>query len=169
MENDKVKLRALEPEDANLIFHWENDPEVWHHGTNHVPYSLQQIREYIKSVKDVFSDKQVRFMIDLKSGPCIGMVDLFDFEPIHQRAALGVLIDKEYRQKGYAREALQLLIDYASNQLGLHQVHCSIRSGNKESIRLFENVGFEKVATLPQWLRNGKAWENELIYSRRLE
>lgn len=108
-------------------------------------------------------------MIDLKSGPCIGMVDLFDFEPIHQRAALGVLIDKEYRQKGYAREALQLLIDYASNQLGLHQVHCSIRSGNKESIRLFENVGFEKVATLPQWLRNGKAWENELIYSRRLE
>jgi diamine N-acetyltransferase len=168
VETENLKLRVPEPEDAPLIFQWENDPDVWRHGSHHLPFSLQQIKDYINAIKDVFSDKQIRFMIDLKSGPCIGMVDLFDYEPLHQRAAVGVLLDKDYRNNGYAGQAIQLLMTYASEQLGLHQIHCSIRSGNEQSIRLFEKNGFKKIATLPQWLRKGKGWENELIYSRVL-
>lgn len=65
-----ISLRALEPEDATLVFMWENDRSLWQYGSTQAPLSLHQIRQYIDSYNDdVFSSCQLRLMITLHGTP----------------------------------------------------------------------------------------------------
>lgn len=92
-EKPQVKLRALEPEDLNFLYEIENDEMIWNVGLTNVPYSKNLLLDYIASSSgDIFSDKQVRMIIVNERGEDVGMVDLIDFSPAHQRAELGLVI-----------------------------------------------------------------------------
>ena len=83
----------------------------------------------------------------------VGAIDLFDFEPFHQRAGVGILIaNKEHREKGMATEALAILIGYAFKTLRLHQLYCSIATNNEPSINLFTKAGFILIGEKKDWL-----------------
>lgn len=159
--NNQVTLRALEPSDLQYLYAWENDPRVWFHSSTTRPLSKQTLQLYIDSVEDIHTDKQVRLVIALDE-KAIGCVDLFDYDPLHQRAAVGIMVDQEYEGKGHSKQAIILLKEYAFNQLGLHQLYCSIAQNNTRSIHLFENVGFTITGTKKEWLRNNKSWVDEL-------
>ena len=105
-------------------------------------------------------------MIDLlPSGPSVGCVDLFDLDPRHHRAHVGILIANcEDRMKGYASEALSLLKTYAFSHLNLHQLFCQIGDQNKRSISLFEKQGFTKSGTLKEWLMYDDEWHDVHTY-----
>ncbi len=76
----------------------------------------------------------------------MGAIDLFDFDPHHRRAGVGVLIaDQSDRGKGYAAEALETLVIYGFEVLGLHQLWCNIAASNQASIQLFTSAGFTLV------------------------
>ena len=68
----------------------------------------------------------------------IGMIDLFDFNPQHKRAGIGIVIHPDFQQKGFASEALSLLIQYAFTHLQLHQLYANILTDNEKSLQLFE-------------------------------
>ena len=91
LENETIRLRALEPEDLELLYRWENNPELWSLGNTMSPYSRYILKEYIReSHRDIFDLKQLRLMIELRStGAAVGTVDLYDFEPHHRRAGIG--------------------------------------------------------------------------------
>ena len=93
----------------------------------------------------------------------IGSIDLFDFEPSNRRAGLGILIHKDYRNKGYASKALDMMIEYAFTTLHLHQVYCNIGEDNMESLRLFQNKGFKSVGIKEDWIRVNSSWHNEIM------
>ena len=119
---------------------------------------------------DIFSTRQLRFMID-KVQPAdqlntIGTIDLYDFEPAHRRAGVGVLIISEERGKGYASEALELLIDYAFNTLNLHQLFSHISSSNIVSLNLFAKHKFEMAGLKKEWLLIDNQWVDEYILQR---
>ena len=64
-----VKLRAMEPEDLDLLYQIENDSSIWHVGTNNVPYSRYVLHDYIAHASgDIYTDKEVRMMIDNEQG-----------------------------------------------------------------------------------------------------
>ena len=93
LSNDTITLRAIEPEDIELLFSWENDPEIWEVSHTLVPYSKYILALYIKNAdKDIYESKQLRLMIDTADGKTIGAIDLFDFEPYHSRVGVGLLI-----------------------------------------------------------------------------
>lgn len=162
-------LRALEPEDALLVFQWENDVDVWKHGETIAPYGLHEIKNYIASVKDIFADKQYRFIIAQKeSKEALGMVDLFEFDARHQRSAVGIYIAREKRNEQYGRESLMLLEKYCKEQLDLHQLHCTVRSGNDNSLQLFGSCGFKEYGRRKQWLKNGDEWEDQVMLQKIL-
>jgi diamine N-acetyltransferase len=169
-ENKRVKLRAVEPPDAELMYEWENDTAIWLVSNTIMPFSKHIIHKFIENAhQDIFETKQLRLMIDAKdigSNPVtIGSIDLFDFEPQHQRAGVGILIcNKNYRQRGYARGALELLIAYAFNILLLHQLYCNISSDNESSIRLFSSMGFKKIGVKKDWIRLRHGFLNEEMY-----
>ena len=144
---NKIRLRAIEPTDLNFMYTIENDPNIWRVGNTLVPYSRHQLEQYILSSQhDLYAEKQLRLMIDLlqpeNDKTTIGVIDLYDFEPHHKHAGVGIFVLPEEQEKGYATEALQVLIRYCFEILKLHMLHCSITADNTPSIRLFEKAGF---------------------------
>ena len=173
LDNNTIILRALEPGDVDLLYRWENNPEYWFVSNTRTPFSRDVIRQYVEnSHKDIYELKQLRLMIQLKAPPAdrslaVGAIDLFDFDPYHLRAGVGILIaEKEQRSRGLASDALQLLIDYAFSVLGLHQLYCNIASDNELSIKLFTKLGFEQTGEKTDWLRTDSGWINELIFQK---
>lgn len=169
MNGLKVRLRALEPDDVEILYRWENDRSIWHLSTTIVPLSRFALEQYvIGSGQDLYTSRQLRLMIDLTepiSGiKTIGSIDLFEFEPTHQRAGVGILILKDFRQKGYASEAMELLIRYSFETLQLHQLFCNISPDNLESIKLFESKGFQYIGTKKEWNRIRNKWEDESMF-----
>lgn len=93
----------------------------------------------------------------------VGAIDLFNFDPFHLRAGVGIMIDKPCRGRGYAGEALELLIRYSFDTLRLHQLFCHIREDNQESINLFKKRNFQITGKKEDWLWDGQNWNAELF------
>ena len=119
LSNDIISLRAIEPEDIELLYSWENDPEIWEVSHTLVPFSKYILALYIQNAdKDIYESKQLRLMIDTVEGKTIGAIDLFDFDPYHSRIGIGLLIyAPDKRSKGYASASLELLIPYCFQKL----------------------------------------------------
>ncbi len=174
LENDIVKLRALEPNDIELLFEWENDSNVWAVTNTLMPISRLILEKYIEdATQDIFTSRQVRLMIDSKLNDenqhikTVGAVDLFDFDPLHFRAEIGVLIyEKEQRKKYFATEALKIVFRYAFQTLMIHQLYCSIAEDNEVSVHLFQNLGFQIVGKKLDWLRTPNGWKNEYLLQK---
>lgn len=155
-------LRALEPEDLDFLFSVENDETFWEISSTQTPFSKYILEQYLlNSHKDIYEAKQLRLVIsDYKNQP-LGLIDLFDFDAKNKRAGIGILIYKETnRKKGYGREALRLLVNYAFNQLELHQLYCNISEDNYNSLKLFLNEGFEEVGLIKDWNCHHGAYKN---------
>ena len=125
LSNDRIYLRAVEPEDMDVMYEMENDPSMWDISNFTVPYSRYVLRQYIEGSQcDVFADKQLRLMIMSKSDHRIlGTIDITDFVPLHSRGEVGIAVHKDYRRQGYASDALQLLCEYAFDFLSLTQLY----------------------------------------------
>jgi len=167
LENDKTKLRALEPTDVDLIYNWENDTNIWEVSNTITPFAKHIIKAYIESAHlDIYQTKQLRLIIETSSSP-IGTIDLFDFDPYNLRAGIGILIaEDKNKQKGYATSALELFINYAFNTLGLHQLFCNISESNTASLKLFKNAGFEIIGNKKDWNKSVDGFENEYILQK---
>ncbi|MBT3209997.1 MAG: GNAT family N-acetyltransferase [Bacteroidetes bacterium] len=168
LENDFVKLRAIELSDADIIYKWENDPSVWKLSNTIVPFSRYIIRKYVEnSHLDIYETKQLRLMIDAKNmseNSTIGAIDMFDFDPYHNRAGIGILIgEDENKGKGYASAALELFINYAFSHLGLHQLFCNITANNDHSLNLFRKHKFEIVGEKKEWIKTHEEFLNEYM------
>ncbi len=170
LEWGKIRFRALEPEDIDILFEWENDTEIWEISNTCEPFSKYILAKYIKdSQRDIYESKQMRMMIETLEGHPVGAIDLFDFDPFHFRAGVGILIhSKNDRKLGYATDALELLCKYASEYLRLHQLYANITEDNIASIHLFRKVGFERVGIKKDWRRTLNGWKNELLFQKIL-
>ncbi len=161
-QSGDIKLRALEPEDLGLLLAWENDSAYWTHSQQRTPYSEYLMREYLKEAgQDLFEAKQLRLMVTYQE-EAIGLVDLFDFDPDHQRAALGILIGAEkYRGKGLAKAALKLFLNYAFPSFNLRQVYVGVAAHNAASLALFKSCGFSEYGLRKAWYRQGDQFVDE--------
>lgn len=162
-----IQLRALEPEDLEILFKWENNTNIWNVSNTLTPFSRFIIKQYLENYhKDIYELKELRLIIDLKHDnnkfTAIGLIDLFDFDPFHNRAGVGIVINNtNERGKNYATNALKLLIEYSFNYLKLNQLYCNIATSNAPSLKLFKNCGFEIIGTKKKWLRSPNGWEDE--------
>jgi diamine N-acetyltransferase len=166
-----ITLRAVEPEDLDLLYVWENDRSVWHVGNTLVPFSKYQLKQYIASdPSNIFTHLQMRLMIDCRQRASpVGIIDLFDFEPIHKRAAVGLLIASEKdRRQGYAKNALLQMIEYCRNILYLNQIYCNVAASNIPCINLFKKLNFNITGTKKEWLCTENGWDDELIMQRKV-
>ncbi len=171
LENENLVLRALEPEDVDLLYEWENDIKLWQFSNTLTPFSRFQLKQYIEaSSLDLYQTKQLRLIIELSDSDrsVVGMIDLFDFDPYHQRAGVGIMVHEKWRKRGFAGEALSLFTAYCEQHLGLHQIYCNISKSNKPSIALFEAAGFKLIGNKKDWLKTKNAYEDELMYQKIL-
>jgi len=167
LKGETLYLRALEPNDLEFIYELENDESIWEVSNTQTPYSRFLIRQYLENAhQDIYEAKQLRLAICKDQDfPAIGLIDLFDFDAKNNRAGVGVLIrNQDHRNSGIGTEALGLLIEYAFEQLNLHQLYANIDIENEISIRLFTKFGFEKIGVKKQWnLVNGH-YKDEALF-----
>jgi diamine N-acetyltransferase len=165
LENHTIKLRALEPEDLEILYRWENDVLFWSAGNTLAPYSKFVLRQYMESqADDLYKTRQLRLMVELKEeGKAIGTLDMFDFDPFHNRAGIGILIIPEYQSKGLGAQALQLFIDYVFRFLKIGQLYCTIAENNEASLSLFQKQGFSISGKLLSWFHTTDGWVDTYI------
>jgi len=165
-----VTLRAMEPEDLDMLYRMENDTSLWSLGQTNVPYSRYVLHDYIsQSSGDIYTDKQVRLVIENEEKETVGVADLTTFDPKNQRAEVGIVIMNRHRGKGYAAEAMRLLHHYAQATLHLHQVYAVVPGSNEVSLRLFHRLGYRQQGILGEWLFDGTAYHDAVLFQKILQ
>jgi diamine N-acetyltransferase len=140
----------------------ENDRDIWGVSDTLAPLSRHALREYLAhAATDIYVVRQLRQVVTTEiSGVAVGVVDLFEYDPLHLRAGVGITILARERRHGYARQALELLQEYARDVLRLHQIYATVGVSNLPSMRLFRAAGFRRVGTRRAWLRTASGWED---------
>ncbi|PKA81914.1 diamine N-acetyltransferase [Ulvibacter sp. MAR_2010_11] len=163
----KIILRALEPTDLDFLYILENDEEVWEVSNTTTPYSKFVLKQYLENAhRDIYEVKQLRLAICMTASERpLGFVDLFDFDPKHNKVGVGIVVfGEENRRKGFACEALQLICNYCFTHLNMHQVYANITEDNKGSIVLFEKAGFVQSGVKKDWILSEGSYKNELLF-----
>ena len=166
LQGNTIFLRALEPEDLAFIYHIENDETIWEVSNTQTPYSKFLITQYLENAhQDIYEAKQLRLAICKNENlEAIGLIDLFDFDPKNKRAGVGIIIQNEVdRNKGFGKEALGLMINYAFHQLQLHQLYANIGTENLPSLSLFTTFGFEKIGVKKDWNFTNNSFHDEVL------
>lgn len=170
LQNDRIRLRAMEPDDCRAMYRWENDTTLWSLGETTRPFSRAVLDDFIRnSSLDLYQARQLRLIVELRDAASpIGCVDLFAFDPLNRRAGVGILIyDPLHRRQGYGSDALNLLIDYAFRHLELRQLWADIPVSNTASLRLFERAGFTGDALRRQWVRRSDGTYEDARFLQR--
>ena len=162
----KIHLRALEPEDLDFLYTIENNESFWEVSSTQTPFSRFILEQYIvNSHQDIFEAKQLRLIIvDNITNISVGMIDLFEFNPLHKRAGVGILIIESEQHKGFASEAIELLINYSFNQLNLHQLFANITADNTKSLELFKKLNFKKIGVKKEWIFSKGDFKDEILF-----
>ncbi|GHT51896.1 N-acetyltransferase [Bacteroidia bacterium] len=155
-----IQLRALEPEDLDTLYRWENDTELWRYGSTLTPLSKFTLRKYLaKQHQSIFQTAQLRLMIvEQQSNTPAGMIDLYDFDPLNGRAGIGILLDAPFRRKGYGNQALTLMAKQAFETLHLQQIYAFVPLTNQPSLQLFQKSGYEQSGVLKNWLKTPQGY-----------
>ena len=170
LENDKIRLRAVEPEDVKIITEVESDSSQWIDNCMCAPISYQMITEYALSYDaDPFRAGQIRLMIESKeTKSIIGIIDLYQISAQNRTAFIGIYILPRYRRQGLGLESLSILEKYAYFLLNLNNFGAKIVYNNVESINLFKKAGFTHSGTLPEWIQTGKVRRDLMIFTKKL-
>ena len=168
LENEKIKLRAVEPEDLDILYRWENNPDYWHAGELRTPHSKFELKQYILSAgKNIYENKQIRFMIELKmSCETVGTIDLFDFDAFNSRVGVGLLIDEPQRGNGLAEESLKLIEEFVFCYLKINQLYAHVAETNEISEKLFLKRNFLKTGILKQWISTENGFADVTLFQK---
>ncbi|MDG1682307.1 MAG: N-acetyltransferase [Flavobacteriales bacterium] len=164
LKGKNIFLRALELEDINYLFSIENNEKYWSISDSQIPFSKYLLNRYLKnSDMDIYEAKQLRLVIADFQNITIGLIDLFDIDFKNNRAGVAIIINEKMRSKGFAKEALELLIKYSKTHLSLHQLYCNILEDNTHSVNLFKSVEFKQVGLKKDWIKFDGKYKNELL------
>lgn len=170
LQSPRIKLRALEAEDLDVLYKWENDTSAWDSSSIMAPFSRKQLWDYIETYDgDIYRSGQLRLMIaEPGTDNRVGMVDLTDFDAVNRRASVGIFIAGEFRGRGLAAEAINLLERYSFDRLGLHQLVATVAVDNQSSVSMFTGAGFRICGRPRSWIRCGESYKDVFIFQKIL-
>ena len=167
LEENGIKLRAPEPEDLDCMFRFENIVDLWDISNTTGPCSRFHLKQYIEQTQnDLFTDRQLRLMIENSDRQVVGIVDICNFDPLHSRAEVGIVIDEAQRRKGIGRQALFLLESHCFHYLGIHQLFAYVDTANKPCRKLFTTCGYQECALLKDWMHTGKGYRDVIMLQK---
>ena len=161
---NQIHLRAIEPEDLDLLYRIENDVKLWNVGITNVPYSRYALHDYVANASgDIYTDHQVRLIIENEQNEVVGIADVVNFDPGNRRAEIGLVIEQAFRGQGYGYSAMQALARYALNVLHLHQLYAVIEASNETCLQLFRHLGYQESSCLKDWLFDGREYHDAIV------
>ena len=155
LQGERVRLRGPENEDIDRYLRWFNDPAVYQYIQRYRPIGRKEEEEFIANLHKKESD--FLFVIVVREGDAvIGCCGLHQVSLPNRSAELGIVIgEKEYWNKGYGREVVNLLCGYGFRVLNLHRIGLNVYEYNERGIRCYERVGFREEGRR----RESRFWE----------
>lgn len=171
LENDIIRLRAVEPADSVLLLSLENDPALAEINFATAPASRHMIDSYIAAYRaDPAAQGELRLVMETRSdGKAVGTIDISDYNGRDRRAFVGIAVVEGERRKGYGRAALDILCTYAARTLGMHQLAAQVAVDNNASKALFTACGFKSAGRFRSWVRRGRSYADVIIFQRLFE
>lgn len=159
-----VRLRAMEPEDVEMLYELENDQSLWACGDTTAPYSRATLRRYVaETLNDIYQDRQLRMVIEADAKP-VGCADLFSFDPVHRRAEVGIALLPAARGCGIGCQAIRQLSAFVREHLAFTQLYAIVDCTNVAAQSIFLSCGFRQTACLKSWLMRGNKPHDALLY-----
>jgi RimJ/RimL family protein N-acetyltransferase len=150
LQGRKVNLCPINKKDIPLFHQWVSDLTVTKtlfSGTADV-LTVYDEEDWFKKTKKREGELTLA-IVAKKFSKTIGSIELKRINKIDKTASLGIIIgDKNYWGKGYGREAITLLLDFAFNVLNLHSVNLSVYDYNHRAIKAYQAVGFKEAGRL---------------------
>lgn len=166
-----IRLRAVEPSDAAIFHGWNMDSErarlldfLW------PPSSLAFNQNWTEETsKKKMDDDAFHWVIETLSGVPVGSISTHDCSPHNGTFSYGVDIAEEHRGKGYASEAIRLVIRYYFEERRYQKVNVQIHSDNVASIKLHDKLGFTLEGTLRRMVYTQGRFVDVLLYGMTRE
>jgi RimJ/RimL family protein N-acetyltransferase len=154
----KCYLSPINVEDAEQFTEWLNDLDVTTNlGAAAEPVTVAAERKKLEEL----GDKHAYAIVDLETDRLLGSVSLNNVHETHRCATLGIVIgDKSYHNKGYGREAIRLLLDFAFNFLNMHNIVLWVYDDNARGIACYKSVGFKECGRRRQANRLNGKWRD---------
>ncbi|MEU5026775.1 GNAT family N-acetyltransferase [Streptomyces milbemycinicus] len=154
-----VRLRPMEPEDAEALWRWNHDPEVMRWMSDGYAQPLSHVRKRLEErPRNAYGEVLygVEVLADTK---LIGLVRLRDAEPETGRAELDIYIgEKEYWGRGYATDAMRTMCRYGFDKMRLHKITLTVVTENLAAHRVYQKIGFVDEGRLRQEFRRDGRW-----------
>jgi RimJ/RimL family protein N-acetyltransferase len=164
LTGDLVRLRPLEPEDADALYRWHNDDEVMRWLQSYFHESLAGLRKRLADREENSHDKVTLCIETLEERKPIGIVSLRDADPINARAKVDIYIgEHEFWGGGYGTDALRRVCRYGFDTLRLHSIELTVVEANERAVKSYKKLGFQVDGRLRQaFFRDGE-WHDELL------
>ena len=161
---EKVRLRAVRPDDVRLFEKYADDSEIDRlAGDTDFPYDAERDRRALeKQIEEDQEEGDDRFLIiETLEGKYAGTIELLHTDQRHRTADIGVVLDnRKAWGKGYAGEAIRLLLRFAFRELGYEKVGLSVFEFNPRAIALYEHLGFQHEGRRrSQVYTDGRRWD----------
>jgi RimJ/RimL family protein N-acetyltransferase len=162
---EKVRLRALQEEDAEDCWRWINDWDVVRHLQIRYPLSRLAERDFVeRNMKPQPNDKV--FGIETLDGLYIGNVGLHRISWEDRHATFGIFIgEKKYWGKGYGTDATRAIVRFAFDQMNLNRVELQVLNDNERGIRCYEKIGFVREGVQRQYRYREGRYVDAIIMS----
>jgi len=160
IQGNRVRLRALEKTDLPMLVNWLNDPEVIEFLTFNQPLSLVQEENWFQKVLSGSPD-EIPLGIEANvegNWQLIGDTGFHSIHWVNRAAEIGILIgNKDFWNKGYGREALQLMVRHAFDHLNLNRVFLRVLANHARGIASYRHAGFVEEGRMRQAVfKNGR-------------
>ena len=170
-EGSRVRLRAVEPDDWQIFFDWNRDSDGAR-GSYHVPFpgSAEATRRWAAETAlrqpegDVF-----RWVVENLAGEMVGTINTHACDPRNGTFGYGLAIRREHQRRGYASEAIALVLRYYFQELRYQKVSARVYGFNEPSIRLHERLGFQLEGRLRREIYTEGRYFDVLVFGMMAE
>ena len=169
IKGSNIKIQALTLSDAGevLDFHLRNREFLrrFEPSRDENFYTLEsQKRTLTESYKQFLNGSGVNFGI-YKNNKLIGKIRISNVVMgIFKNAFIGYSMDEKEQSKGYMKEAVRLVVDYAFEELELHRIEATTLIDNKKSQRVLINCGFKELGISEKYLYINGEWRDQMIF-----
>jgi RimJ/RimL family protein N-acetyltransferase len=151
-QGKRIRLRAVEPGDAAFFYEWNLDSErsraldfLW------PPTSFAQVQAWTEEQSRRRMEKDsFHWVIENEAGLPCGTIHTLQCSPRDGAFSYSIDIAAEQRGRGYAGEAIRIVLRYYFEELRYHKATVFVHSDNLASIRLHEKLGFQAEGRLRQ-------------------
>ena len=169
-QGERVRLRAIEPGDAAFFFRCDLDSErgrmldfLW------PPSSMAALHEWIeKESRRKMEDGGFHWVMEV-GGEAVGTIATHHCNPRSGTFSYGVDVAHEHRGKGYAGEAIRMVVRYYFHELRYQKVTTSVHADNPASIRMHEKLGFQREGVLRRMVFTGGRYVDEIYFGMTAE